>query len=151
MINIHENKDLSTIKSIITNPKLWELEYGQGMRIEDYKVDQTYKYLLIKEDDNILGCFQTREFTRILLEAHIYLLPDYWGKQCSLESLKALINYVKLNTNYQKILTDVPEVCKHVRNLLHKIGAEKSGYISNGVIYNNKLMGLYLYSYNVRK
>jgi len=149
-MNIEETKDKNLIKSIITEPKLWKLEYGQGMDIKDFKVDESFTYLLIKEENEILGMFQTREITRILVDAHIYLLPQYWGKDYSLSAIKTLFKYFE-QTNYHKIITDVPKSCSHVIKLLKKTGCKQCGYIDAGVIYNNKLMGLLLFSHDIKR
>ncbi len=147
---IEPTQDEAIITSIITEPKLWKLEYGQGMAIKDYEVDGGFTYLLIKENETILGLFQTRELTRILLEAHIYLLPEYWGGDSSKKALTALIEYCKTNTTYHKVFTDVPKVCKHVINLMKRIGAVQCGYIQEGVIFDGKLTDLMLFSKKVR-
>jgi RimJ/RimL family protein N-acetyltransferase len=142
--------DKELIKSIITEPTLWKLEYGQGMNIEDFEVDESFTYLVIRENDDILGIFQTREITRILVEAHIYLLPKYWGKDYSSRALNALFRYYE-HSNYHKVITDVPQCCSHVIRLLKKTGCKQCGYIDKGVIYNNKLMGLLLFSYDLKR
>lgn len=147
---IKPSKDQELIKTIITDPTLWKLEYGQGMSIEDFEVDQSYDYLLIGEDNKVLGCFQTRSFTRVIMEAHIYLLPEYWGKDYSKRALQALFEYTKKETAYRKVITDVPKVCKHVIGLMKKIGATQCGYITDGVVYNNKLTDLMLFTKDVR-
>jgi len=149
-IKISPTKDKELIKSIITEPTLWRLQYGQGMDIKDFKVDESFDYLLIEENSFILGLFQTREITRILVDAHIYLLPQYWGQDYSSSALDALFRYFK-NTNYHKVITDVPKSCSHVIKLLKKIGCKQCGFIDNGVIYNNKLMGLLLFSYDIKR
>ena len=151
MITIQSTKDNDIITSIITEPQLWDLEYGQGMGLKDFQVDWSYRYLLIKDNEEILGLFQVRDFTRIVLEAHIYLLPKYWGNTYSKDSIKALIKYLTDMTHYHSLITDVPVVCKHVINLLKKIGARQSGFINNGVIYNNKLTDLMLFSYQIKR
>lgn len=147
---IEPTTDKELIKSIITQPKLWELEYGQGMSLQEFEVDESFIYLLIKEDNNILGMFQTREITRILIDAHIYLLPEYWGKDYSLRAVNTLFGYFQ-HSGYNKVITDVPKVCSHVIKLLKKVGCKQCGYIDDGVIYNNKLMGLLLFSYDLKR
>lgn len=145
------SKDYNLIHSIITNPKLWELEYGQGHDINEFEVDTTFDYLVIVDNNQILGCFQTRALTKVLLEAHIYLLPEYWGKDYSKQALKTLFSYVKKYTSFYQVFTDVPEVCVHVIKLMHEMGCTQAARIESGVIYNNKLMALLLFTYNVRQ
>lgn len=149
-MQIEQTTNSDLIKSIITEPKLWELEYGQGMSIYDFEIDKSFNYLLIKEENQILGMFQTREITRILIDAHIYLLPQYWGKEYSINAINNLIRYYQ-HSNYKKLMTSTPQVCSHVINLLKKVGCKQCGYISDGVIYNNKLMGLLLFSLDITR
>lgn len=147
---IEQTDNIDLIKSIITEPKLWALEYGQGMSILDFEVDKSFDYLLIKEEDKVLGMFQVRELTRILMDAHIYMLPEYWGKDYSVSAINTLREYFQ-HSNYHKLMTDVPQCCSHVIRLLKKAGCKQCGYISDGVIYNNKLMGLLLFSLDIKR
>lgn len=150
-IKLIQTIDLNLIRSIITTPKLFETQIGQSDTVESYIVDINYDYFLIINEDEILGLFQTRPFTKICLEAHIHLLPKYWGKRAySKYAIKSLFEHFK-SSEYNIVLTDVPEECSHVINLLLKLDCEVSGFIPQSVIYNNKLMGLFLFSHSLKR
>jgi RimJ/RimL family protein N-acetyltransferase len=147
-MHLTKTVDQTQITQIIIEPKLWAVEYGQGNKLEDFTVDLSFDYLLIQDEDQdneVLGLFQVRSLTKIILEAHIYLLPKYWGKDYAKRSVLALFEYVRTQTRYHKVLTDVPASCKHVIKLMKKIGAEQCGYIKEGVVYNNTLQTLLLF------
>lgn len=150
MITVKHTKDIGLIKSIITNPYLYQLTYGQNATpVEEFKVDQTFTYLLIHEDEKIKGCFQLRELTKVLVEVHIYILPQYWGTDTSIDASFAGFKWLLLNTPYRKVFTDIPEDCTNVIDLVKRVGWKQFGSLDDGVIYNNRLQTLLFYSYNI--
>lgn len=145
------SKNYPLIKTILTEPTLWELEYGQGHDKENFRVDASYTYLLVKKDGIIVGVFQVREMTKVLLEFHSFLLPQYWGTGLSEQIPAALAAWAAANTSAHNIITMVPQAAKHVLDYLERIGAQFSGLIPNGIVYNGAFSALYLYTYPIRR
>lgn len=152
MITIFKSENKKIIKNIITEPTLWKLVYGQGTQLRNFNVDMTFTYLIIKDSEKgILGLFQIRSLTKMLVECHSYILPEFWGTGLADEASKEGFNYLKNNTNYLKCFTDIPEDCKAVKQSCERIGWTKIGTVENGVIYNNKLQKLDFYEYGLRE
>ncbi len=137
------------ITRIITSPRLWETQYGQALSTKDFKLDESYQYLGLEEGYQLLGLFQIRMQTHLLIEAHIHLLPKYWGKGYGQEALVTLFEYLKTQTKFTKVITDVPEDCTHVQGLLAKLGCILYGIIPEGVIYNARIQSLLMYYHNL--
>lgn len=151
MIKCALTEDQALIKSVLTNPTLWKILYGQGTKQDDFKVDMSFQYLAVSNDDEFLGLFQVRSLTKMLLECHSYVLPKYWGTKYSRMAVDAGFNWVKKNTTYLKCFTDIPDDCQEVIKASEQIGWKKIGTVKKGVIYNGRLQNLYFYEYDLKR
>lgn len=148
---IEETRDLELIKSLLSDPKLFAVTYGQGNTIDTLVIDPNQRYLLIKDRVNIYGFFQLREFTKIMIECHINIVSKYWGESdISLTASIAGFKWLRDNTEYTKAFTDVPICCVEVIRLCKKIGWKLCGIVPTGCVYNKAFTDLLLYEYNLR-
>lgn len=148
MISIQRTKDKTLIRTLLTDPKLFEMSGSTGLP-KDFIIPKGFKFLLIKEDNDILGCFHMKELTKVTIACHINLLSKYWGKGRAIESCQTVFKYLK-NLGYIKAFTDVPIVCEHVIRLLELIGSKPCGIIKQGVVFKDRLVDLLLYDYDLR-
>lgn len=147
---ITENPDLDIIKSIITNEQLFKFTYGQDCDVDKFEVDTVFKYLLISNNEEIVGCFQIKEMTHVTLEAHIFCLPKFWGTSISKE-MANLGHQWALKHDYKTVYTTVPSICFHVLKYLSAIGYMACGCIKKGIIYNGHLVSLFLFEFDLEK
>ena len=146
MINLKQTRKLNIIKDILSNPRLFEVSNGHSDIPEFLDIDINSNYLLIEIDDKLAGCFQLKKFSPLIVEGHIHLLPEFWGKKCSINVTLEGIKWLKSNTRYTSILTDVPISCEHVHKLLLHTGFVPCGLIKDGCVFNNKFENLILYT-----
>lgn len=144
---ITKTTDLDTIKLILHDEKLFNVTYGQNTSLADVKINPSFEYLIISEDEQTIGFFQIREFTKLVVECHINLKSAFWGAGKSTKALNAVFNWLRENTAYLKVFTDVPLICEQVIALMQKINANPCGIIRDGCIYNKKLTDLILYDF----
>jgi len=155
MISVSKVQDLSNpvLLKIICTPELFELTNGQdGMvNVGNYELDQTYDYLLVENEEGPVGLFSIRKITNLVLEGHIRILPKFWGTESSLDAAKAGILYVEKHTPFRKIITTVPGNCTHVLKFIDKLGFKPYGCLERGIIYNNAVVPLVYFEYEVKK
>lgn len=110
-------------------------------------IDTSYQYILI-EDKELIGCFQVRPVTKCVLEGHVYILPEYWGTEKPQQAVLEMHEWIK-KQGYTKIFTKVP--ANHVRSLklAHKLKYKACGAIEKGIVFNNQLVTLYLFEFEV--
>lgn len=138
------------ITSIILEPSLWKMSYGQGCLVEEFKVDKTCSYLGVIYQKELCGMFQVRNYSPIMVDAHIFLMPSYQRKDLAVKAVNACKEYLHDHTNTYKVFTTVPYECEHVHRLLAKTDFEVSGNLTKSVIWNGKLQDQILYSLQVR-
>ncbi len=151
MIQIEPLNDDYEISSIILQPKLWKMTYGQGCLVEEFEIDKTCNYLGVIYQNELAGMFQLKEFNKITVDAHIYILPKYQNGLLSLKAVKACKEYLQENSDIYKVITSVPYECHYVHKFLAKTEFKPCGLINNGIIYNNNLQDLILYQLTIKE
>lgn len=150
MITIVITKDESLIKSIVTDPVLWKL-HGRTGEIDSYTIPEKDLWLLIKNDNDVIGLMQFTLFTYITAIAHIYILPVYHGMGMSELAIEAVKEFLKEIPDLRNIVCDVPRECNHVTKLLYKVGFQFTGLIEDGVRYNNKIQDILLFQLKLNR
>lgn len=145
MYKITPTKNQHLLRKILNNPILAKVSALPK------EVDTSFQYLLIEKDTHLIGCFRNKIFTSEVLECHIHLLPEFWGKNHALDASNAGFDWVRKNTKFSKCFTDVPVVCVHVHKLCKKIGWNPCGLIREGCMYDGKLTDLILYDYDLKR
>lgn len=139
MLTIRKFKNQEEILNIIKNPILFACTYGQS---NDFNIDGK-DFLVIENEKEIVGCFEIRDFTKVCLEAHIFVLPRYW--KLSLEVVALGEQWARKN-HYKSIITFVPLNCVHMLKFIDRIGYKAAGTISQGIVYKNYLVDLFIFT-----
>src|SRR5690242_9143771 len=99
-IVITETKDQKIANSILLNPKVYRAILGQD-NIKEFILDSNKLYYLIQKDNSSVGLAEIKDFTKIVCELHITLLPEVWGKT-SREIVIELLKHIKDQTVYKR-------------------------------------------------
>lgn len=149
MLTVYPTKDKDLIKEIMTHPALFRLTYGQGIKIEDYKVDESFEYVVAFWDHEPVGLWTLHPVTNLVVDAHIAMVPKYWGTEVIKKAMDAGYEYLRKNTKYTTIFTSVPNNCYHMLKFMTKYNYKACGIIKEGIIYNKKLVDLLLFTANL--
>lgn len=151
MIQIQIVNDLELIKPVICHPDLHEL-CGYTESPDQFKLHPLSLYLAVSKDNykTIAGIFEFREFTKVCWEAHAAILPEYQNTSDSWIFGESIKQWLKDNTTIQSLMITVPESCKHVSKYVKKLDFKQTGIIPGGIIYNNQLMNLLIYTLLLR-
>lgn len=148
MIKIETNPEI--IKSFVLHPKLIKT-HGFEVDKDNFKIDTSFVYLTNYIDDKPAALAPVKKFNKSCLEAHLFVFPEYQIQNKTVDLTKELIEWVKDNTTYKKIVVTTPKVCKHVINLLNKLNFNKFGELSKGIIYNSERVDLIFYEYEIER
>ena len=148
MLTLTETNNVPILSNIITNPVLWRLTYGQGQHLEKFKPDLSFKYLLLENEVEPVGCILVKEITKVLIEVHMCILPKYWGDKESQEAVKIGHKWA-IEKGYKTVFTYVPQNCVHMLKFMNRIMYTPCGMIKKGIIYNKILVPLIMYQYDL--
>lgn len=143
MIEVKETTDHDLIKEILSEPVLFKSTSGL-MKIEDLTIDPKATYLVVMNDDQIVGCIRIREMTKLVLEVHPSVCAIHWGTGLSEDISQASYRWFQ-DQGYKKIFTTIPSVCQHALKRAQLNGYKACGMIEKGVVYHNVLCTLFFY------
>lgn len=143
-------ENIKSITDILTNHKLWALTCGQNLEdITEFELDGTQTYLGIYWGQELIGIFQYSSLTKVTLNGHINLLPNYWGTGASEEAISKAHEYLLKETNFKTVICTVPASCVHVLKFMATIKYKVCGAIPNGIVFDGHYRDLIIYSHSL--
>lgn len=150
-MKIYKSQYPEVVHRILSHPVIQQVTSGTTP-VKDFKVDASFQHLLIEnEAKQIIGCFQYRCTTSVLVEIHINILPEHWGSKCGLKATLKALKWLKNHTEFKKAWTDVPVVCIKILELMKEAGGVPCGIIKQGCVYNNELTDLILFERDINE
>lgn len=151
MLTVHKTTNQEIIKEVMLHPQLFKLTYGQGTKMEDYKVDTSLEYIVAFWSSEPVGLWTLHPMTKLVVDAHVFIIPKYWGTEVVKKAMDVGYQYLRDNTEYTKIFTSVPSNCIHMIKFVSRWDYKACGCIKDGVIYNGKLVDLFLFETELYK
>lgn len=140
------DKDLLTV---MQNSVIYHHTNDISVPIEQITIDPTFEYLKLTHKGELIGFWAIKPVTKLVVEAHIFCLPKFSKTDILKKAIKATSFYVLKNTSYKKVLCYVPNNCTHVIRLVSSLEFHLDGLIQDGIIYQNKLVDLLIFSKNL--
>jgi RimJ/RimL family protein N-acetyltransferase len=150
MITFEGTRDLELVRLILTHPKI----YGPGSDDFSPNADEWMppaagehlQYMLVKEDEEIVGLFTVLFISPILYKIDGGFLPVAWGKSAE-AACCAFIQWLWENTGCLRIVCDVPEYNDLSLRMTRIMGMKKYGenpqaYLKHRTLHNVELMGI---------
>jgi hypothetical protein len=79
-------------------------------------------------DGKYLGMYRFNSLSRILLEGHVFMLPE--ARENSLSGGYAVMEWLKENADFNKIIVNIPECFPNVLKFVQALGLTEQGYNS---------------------
>lgn len=149
-MNLVYTTDYGLLDTILSNPRLSKAILQDG---DVAHINQDLEYLLASVEINqnqemeVIGFFSCRPWTNRTIEAHIYVLPDYWGTLLSDAMFYALVAVLQ-KTATRKIITRTPAVCTHAINFVKRIGFKQAGCVSEAISWGGEVTDVLLWQYD---
>lgn len=106
-------------------------------------------FLEIKKEMATIGVFQLQEFTKVCGIVHLHIFENYQNKGIVKQLYDPLIDWVRQNTRYSKLLATIPEDNIKMRAIVAKLPFRICGIVGDGIIYNNRSQNLLLFELNI--
>lgn len=149
MITLERSTDWETIKKVITHPRIWPAVSDDGSpppeQWEPLKDAAAY-YVLIKDNEELLGLWAFYPHNSASWEVHTCILPNAWGNRAK-EAVKKLSAWVWENMPAQRITTEVPDYNRVALRFalaagLVPYGCNPKAYQKNGKLHDVILLGI---------
>ena len=139
--------DPELIKSIITDPELWERLKEDGSNPDDYEPAMTEKaiYLGVYVEDLLIGIFSYHKQHNSTINIHANILQKH-RKQYAKEAGRLAITYFAYDTHdtIQKLIAEIPVIYKDVYHFSLNNGLIKEGINRKSILKNGELVDTYM-------
>ena len=115
-----------------------------------FKTQDTGIWLEASELKQPLAIFQLLEQTKIVGNLHAHTIKEHENKSIHRKVMPEVLDWIRQNTGYEKVIGTVAEGNIKVRAILAKHAFRVCGIISNGIIENNQLQNLLIFELNLR-
>lgn len=100
-------------------------------------------YLLVKCGEDVLGLFFLAPVNGVSYQVHTCLLPNSYGEK-AMAAAQKLIEWVFLNLNCKRLITEVPDFNKLAKKFAEKAGMQQYGYNPDSYQRDGRLQGVTL-------
>ena len=139
--------DPELIKSIITDPELWERLKEDGLKAENYEplMTENAMYLGVYVGDLLIGVFSYHKQNSSTINIHANILQKY-RKQYAKEAGRLAITYFAYDTHdtIQKLIAEIPVIYKDVYHFSLNNGLIKEGINRKSILKNGELVDTYM-------
>lgn len=157
MISISRTTDYALVKTIATNPYVYEKssdDYAPHPSRYQPVEHPEMIYLTVSMDDVVCGLFALIPHSHIMYEVHTCLLPEILGSgpkrafKPSIEASKLMLEWLWKNTKCQRLITAVPESNKIALRYAKNAGMQAYGCNHRSFMKYGVLEGLWMLGMN---
>jgi RimJ/RimL family protein N-acetyltransferase len=148
MIWFERSFDYDLIRSIITHPAIYPHMVSDGACApEEYRPceDSGISYMLVRDDDELIGMFMLVPQTSVCWEVHSCFLPN--GRGRAITAYKAGIQWIWENTPCRKLVGNTPSDNRLALRIAERAGLKVMGVNEkslsrDGVLIDQVMFGI---------
>ena len=152
--------DLEFIDSVCRTPYIFEacmdgcLVEDAAFKIKNFTMSEVlknpYEYFLIPVvDGKQIGFFLFTPENRITYDVHTHILKEWRGKT-ALNSAREAMKWIFKNTNYLKLVCNVPKCFPNVIKFVETVGFHGEGISRKSYMKDNKLIDRLMFGFEKR-
>ena len=144
-MNVYRTHNPLIIRSMLS--VFWDTVAEDGLDLDDAVIEtQNITWLIIEEDNEMLGMFSMVPLGEVTLEGHAHVLKKHRdkAKEIGLSCIKWFVDNAE--EKYQKLNTQVPVIYPNVYHYTLKIGLKDEGlnrlsHRKNGKLHDQHMVG----------
>jgi RimJ/RimL family protein N-acetyltransferase len=147
MIRFERTSDLTLVREIMTHPKVypWISDDGSPSR-EEYRPHPDLLYVLVFDDEELLGLWAFTPQNSVTWEVHTCLLPGQDFHRARTAAIE-MAGWVWANSDCHRIVTTVPRSNRAARLFARAAGMVEYGlneksFRKNGTLHDQFLFGI---------
>lgn len=144
--SVERTYDVDLINQVCRSREVWETIAEDGFNAEDFAPDVHNECWLRVDCGELVGVYNIHGITGITCQIHPMILPQFRGK-IALESGREALKWIVDNTNYYKVVCEIPQIYKNVIFFaaqcgMVREGINRSSYLKHGKIHHMTRMGI---------
>lgn len=144
-IGVEPTYDMNLVREIMLTPEIWERAAEDGSEPKDFYpgYDELCCWLLVKEEDKIIGLILLHHDNSTTLKFHPYMMKEFFSK--SREMMKEFYKWLLENTPdlINKVIVSIPDNQKKTYNFAKKVGFQDEGFNRESYRKNGEIHGLF--------
>jgi RimJ/RimL family protein N-acetyltransferase len=149
-MTFERTQDLDLVRAILTDPAIWpHIGDDFAPRQEAFwpNSDERIFYAITFARHLVAGLFVFIPESPVCWEAHVAMLPEWWGKVAH-QAGREIVPWVWANTTCERLIARVPEtnpaaVLYGLRAMgLKKFGVNSKSFLKGGTLRDQILMGI---------
>lgn len=155
-ISIELTNDVTIINKILDNPLIYQMANGtsedkpQDISYREELTNLGFKFLKIEYNHEVIGLFCIRPISKICMEVHTNILPEFHAKGLGKRAQQEGEQWVRDHTSYKSMMTYVPSNCFHMLKYMQQNGWIAQGILKEAIIYNKELSNLYIFQRGIK-
>lgn len=149
VLTFERTTNYELVRAIVTNPVLYKhiTDDGSPAREKFRPIEHSaIWYVLVWNDDKLLGLFMFVPLNSVCFEVHTCLLPASWGKHTE-AAAQGVAEWIWEHTACQRIITNVPSYNRLALRLallsgMKEFGVNKDSFLKNGQLYDQIMLGI---------
>jgi hypothetical protein len=147
VITFEFTRDFDLVKRIVTDPKVFPFICDDNSpKAEDYEPHKEMLYVHVRDEEQSLGIWAFFSHNSICWEIHTCLLPCAYGERAS-KAARTLAEWIWTNTNWQRVITNVPESNRLALMFALKAGLTRfavnpKSYLKDGKLLDQVMLGI---------
>lgn len=139
---IYRTWDVAECLDILLSNDIWPLIAEDDADIKNCMPDVINDvWLAIEHNGSLVGVCCIHSKNSVTAQAHIQILPQY-RKEASLIAGAQILDWIKINTSFKLLLTEVPTIYPNVISYLKTFDFKESGLLEKSYKKNGKLVDL---------
>ena len=135
--------DVDLIKSVVTSDTFWDSGTEDGAIKECYEPSlQKYVWLVVENDGVLVALIPLEHIGAVTVMVHFLVLKEH--RKESRNIANCLLQWFN-KTDYQKIITEIPEIYPHVIRFAAGAGLKQEGIRTKSHLKNGELIDMHLY------
>lgn len=147
-LKVERTYDYKTIRELALDPHVYKHVSDDYSSRDSWQVPEgaQYVYLLASDDSHALGFAAFLPRNRVMCEAHICFLPRAYGERAQM-AFRAMLDWVWRNTQYKRIVGEIPISNRRALAFVRKAGVEayginKASKMRNGILEDQVALGI---------
>jgi hypothetical protein len=138
--------DVDLIMSVAAMPEFFST-VEDGMTLDRYKPDMNSAWIVVSDNDEVIGLAQLVPLNSIVLELHPQVFKKHRAKYNKVFFYE-LYKWILINaTQYQKVNATMPVIYKHLKRFAMSVGftlegVDRQSHIKNGDIVDQWIFGI---------
>lgn len=149
MISLERTRDYELVRQIMTHPAIFRHISDDGSpRREEYRPweGEAAWYLLVKDNEEVLGLFMVHPHNSVTWEVHTCLLPSAWGERAKEAAHKSL-QFIWKEMPCQRLITNVPRFNRLALRFAQQAGLKVFGvnhksFLKHGQLHDQIMLGI---------